>query len=91
MPRDYDFWVYIMTNKLDSVLYMGITNDLTRRVSEHQSGETPGFTADYRCHKLIFSEHYSDVQDAISREKATEGMVAQEESRADREYEPSLG
>jgi putative endonuclease len=47
MPREYDFWVYIMTNKLDSVLYIGMTNDLTRRVSEHQSGEIPGFTADY--------------------------------------------
>jgi predicted GIY-YIG superfamily endonuclease len=42
MPREDDFWVYIMTNKLDSVLYIGMTNDLTRRVSEHQSGEIPG-------------------------------------------------
>jgi putative endonuclease len=69
MPREYDFWVYIMTNKLDSVLYIGMTNDLTRRVSEHQSSEIPGFTADYRCHKLVFWEHYSYVDDAIAREK----------------------
>ena len=69
MPREYDFWVYIMTNKLDSVLYVGMTNDLTRRVSEHQSGEIPGFTADYRCHKLVYSEYYSDVGEAIAREK----------------------
>ena len=69
MPREYDFWVYIMTNKLDSVLYIGMTNDLTRRVSEHQSGEIPGFTADYRCHKLVYWEYYSDVREAIAREK----------------------
>src|ERR1041385_124562 len=69
MPREYDFWVYIMTNKLDSVLYIGMTNDLTRRVSEHQSGKIPGFTADYRCHKLVYCERYSNVDEAIEREK----------------------
>ena len=69
MPREYDFWVYIMTNKLDSVLYIGMTNDLTRRVSEHQSDEIPGFTADYRCHKVVYWEYYSDVVEAIAREK----------------------
>jgi putative endonuclease len=46
-----------------------MTNDLTRRVSEHQSGEIPGFTTDYRCHKLVYREYYSDVQEAIAREK----------------------
>ena len=73
MSRDYDFWVYIMTTKLDSGLYIGMANDLTRRVSEHQTGEIPGFTADYRCHKLVFWEHYSDVQEAIAREKQLKG------------------
>src|SRR5260370_4703190 len=56
MSRDYDFWVYIMTNQHDSVLYIGITNDLSRRLGEHQSGEIPGFTTDYRCHKLVYHE-----------------------------------
>ena len=73
MPREYDFWVYIMTNKLDSVLYIGMTNDLTRRVGEHQSGEVPGFTTDYRCHKLVYWEHYGHVYDAIAREKQLKG------------------
>ena len=57
-----------MTNQNDSVLYIGMTNDLARRMSEHRSGEFAGFTADYRCHKLIYYEHYSQVQDAIARE-----------------------
>ena len=69
MPRDYDFWVYIMTNRHDSVLYIGMTNDLSRRIGEHRSGEIPGFTADYQCHKLVYHEHYSEVEDAIAREK----------------------
>jgi putative endonuclease len=57
-----------MTNQHDSVLYIGMTNDLARRISEHRSGEFGGFTADYRCYKLIYYEHYSDVRDAIERE-----------------------
>ena len=69
MSRDYNFWVYIVTNVHDSVLYIGITNDLARRVSEHRSGEVPGFTSAYRCRKLIYYEHSTDVQDAIAREK----------------------
>src|SRR6266478_663758 len=68
MSRDYDFWVYIVTNQHDSVLYIGMTNDLARRISEHRSGEIAGFTADYRCHKLVYWEHYTNVHDAIARE-----------------------
>ena len=69
MSRDYDFWVYIVTNEHDSVLYVGMTNDLARRVSEHRDGEIPGFTADYRCTKLIYYEDCTNVLDAIAREK----------------------
>ena len=68
MVRDYNFWVYIITNRHDSVLYIGMTNDLVRRVSEHRSGEIHGFASAYRCRKLLYYEHYSDVQDAIGRE-----------------------
>ena len=39
MPRDYNFWVYIVTNENDSVLYIGMTNDLARRITEHRTGE----------------------------------------------------
>ena len=69
MARDYDFWVYIITNKHESVLYIGITNSLSRRLSEHRRGEIPGFTADDRCNRLIYYEHYQDVNQAIAREK----------------------
>jgi putative endonuclease len=69
MARYYDFGVYVMTNQHDSVLYIGMTNDLSRRIAEHRSGEVPGFTSDYRCHKLVYHEHYSEVEEAIAREK----------------------
>jgi putative endonuclease len=68
MPHDYDFWVYIVTNQNDSVIYIGMTNDLARRISEHRAGELPGFTAEYRCNKLIYYEYYSNVDEAIGRE-----------------------
>ena len=68
MRRDYDFWVYIITNKNKTVLYIGMTNDLARRVSEHRSGDVPGFASAYQCRRLIYHEHYTDVNDAIARE-----------------------
>jgi putative endonuclease len=45
-----------------------MTNSLERRVYEHRQGEIGGFTADYRCHKLVYWEHYTDVHTAIERE-----------------------
>ena len=69
MSRDYNFWVYIVTNEHDGVLYVRMTNDLARRISEHRDGEIRGFTADYRCRKLIYYEHCTNVLDAIAREK----------------------
>jgi putative endonuclease len=68
VARDYNFYVYI-TNEHESALYVGMTNDLARRITEHRAGEIPGFTADYRCSKLIYYEHCTDVRDAIAREK----------------------
>ena len=69
MARDYNFRVYILTNEVETVLYIGMTNDLARRISEHRAGEIPGFTADYRCSKLVYYEHCTHVYDAIAREK----------------------
>jgi len=69
MLRDYNFWVYIVTNEHARVLYAGMTNDLARRISEPRAGEIPGFAADYRCKKLVYYEHCTNVLDAIAREK----------------------
>ena len=68
MSRDYDFWIYIVTNRNHSVLYIGLTNSLSRRTWEHREGTGANFPAAYRCNKLIYYEYYSDVNEAIARE-----------------------
>jgi putative endonuclease len=68
MSRDYNFWVYMITNRNHSVLYIGVTNRLSRRTWEHQEAVKTGFASKYQCKKLIYYEHYRDVRDAIARE-----------------------
>ena len=64
-----EYVVYIMSNVLDSVLYIGVTNNLRRRVFEHQQKIVPGFTEKYNCEKLVYYEQTTDVRAAIEREK----------------------
>lgn len=62
------YHVYIMTS-IAGTLYVGVTNDLRRRVQEHKCGSRPGFTKRYRVTKLVYAEEHADVRDAIAREK----------------------
>jgi putative endonuclease len=64
-----------MSNTKNTVLYVGMTNDLKRRVEEHKSNSIPGFTQKYCCHKLVYYETYSDVNQAIYREKQIKGWL----------------
>lgn len=63
-------FVYILTNKIHTVLYTGVTSDLPRRISEHKSNSIPGFSQRYKTHKLVYAEAFDSVEDAIQREKA---------------------
>ena len=63
------YYVYILANQFNSVLYTGVTNNLERRIHEHQSGLIEGFTQRYRVHKLVYYESCQDIKDAITREK----------------------
>ncbi|MCK4663129.1 MAG: GIY-YIG nuclease family protein [Bacteroidales bacterium] len=65
----HNYFVYIVTNKHKNVLYIGITNDLQRRVYEHENGLIPGFTKKYNCHHLLYYEHFKQIKQAIDREK----------------------
>ena len=63
------YYVYILSNQNDTVLYIGVTNNIERRIQEHKSGSIPGFTQKYNCIKLVYYETYSDINQAIEREK----------------------
>ncbi len=67
--RDHNYFVYIVTNKNKTVLYIGVTNDLQRRIYEHQNSLVPGFTQKYNCHYLVYYKHFQNIDDAISKEK----------------------
>jgi len=65
---DYEFWVYIMAS-ISGVLYIGLTNDIVKRVWEHKTDKFEGFTKKYQCHKLVCYESYQYIDGAIAREK----------------------
>ena len=68
------YYVYILTNKSNKVMYVGVTNDLQRRLYEHKMELVEGFTKRYHVHKLVYYEEYIDVNDAIRREKQIKGF-----------------
>jgi putative endonuclease len=63
------FYVYILASRPGGALYVGVTNDLVRRVFEHKSGAIAGFTKRYNIGRLVYFEIYSNSRDAIQREK----------------------
>ena len=67
------YYVYILANRIGGTLYIGVTNDLVRRVYEHREGLVEGHTKRYRIHQLVHFETFSDVRDAIQREKNIKG------------------
>ena len=69
MKKDRQYYVYILTNKSNKVIYIGVTNDLERRMFEHKNKLVEGFTKRYNLMKLVFYEVTEDVESAISREK----------------------
>lgn len=63
------YFVYILSNKNRSVFYVGVTNDISRRVGEHKADEVSSFTKRYNCYELLYYEEYSSNAEAIGREK----------------------
>ena len=63
----------MMSSSNNSALYIGVTDDLERRVAEHKSGGGSAFTSKYHCHKLVYYETFSDIEQAIAREKQLKG------------------
>lgn len=69
------YYVYIATNSRNTVLYTGVTNDLTRRISEHKQKLIPGFTTKYNVIKLVYYEVFSSPEEAIAAEKKIKGWT----------------
>ena len=66
---NYQYYLYIITNKKGGVLYIGVSNDLERRIFEHKNKLVEGFSSKYNLDKLVYFEVYQYVSDAIKREK----------------------
>ncbi|RPH99819.1 MAG: GIY-YIG nuclease family protein [Calditrichaeota bacterium] len=67
--REFNFYVYILTNWNDQIMYVGMTNNLERRMYEHKNKLVNGFTKRYNMNKLVYYEHTTNVYEAIAREK----------------------
>lgn len=68
------YYIYILTNQHNTVLYTGVTNNLVRRLYEHKNGINKGFTYKYNVHKLVYYEVTDNAEDAILREKAVKKL-----------------
>jgi putative endonuclease len=64
------YYIYILASKKNGTLYIGVTNDLVRRISEHKNGINEGFTKKYNVKNLVYYETIDNINEAIKREKA---------------------
>ena len=69
------YYVYILTNWNNRVMYIGVTNDLQRRLYEHKNNLIDGFTKRYNVHKLVYYEETTDIRSALEREKQLKGWL----------------
>lgn len=69
------YYVYIVTNHTNTVLYTGVTNNLIRRIYEHKNKLVPGFTSKYNVNKLIYYDSTNEIMSAIEREKQIKGWT----------------
>ena len=75
------YYTYVLTNKGRSVLYVGVTNDLERRIYEHKNHLIPGFTDRYNVDRLVYFETTSDIKVAIEREKEIKGWTRKKKEK----------
>jgi predicted GIY-YIG superfamily endonuclease len=84
------YWVYILANKPGGTLYIGVTNNLVRRVYEHRESLADGFTKRYGIKTLVYFESLETIAAALQREKEYQTLVARVENRSDRCEQPRL-
>ena len=87
------YYIYVLTNKHKTVLYIGVTNDLARRLVDHNDNIIGGrktFAAKYKCKHLIYYEEYDWIQEAIAREKEIKGWVRTKKLKLIKSVNPNL-
>ena len=77
----YNYYVYILTNNSNRVMYIGVTNNLKRRVFQHKSKMVEGFTKRYNIDKLVYFEYFSNINSAIKREKVLKGWKRERKNK----------
>ena len=90
MRPNQKHYVYMMTNRHKNVLYVGVTNNLKRRVYEHENGFDHGFTKNYNCHYLLYFEAYRSINRAIKREKEIKGWRREKKDKLITSINPHL-
>ena len=83
-------YVYMMTNKANTVLYVGVTSNLVKRVYEHKNKLASGFTSKYNIDKLVYYEVFEDINEAIAREKQIKGGSRKKKLDLIKNFNPSL-
>ena len=83
------YYTYILSNWNNKVLYIGVTNNLERRLYEHKNGLADGFTKRYNVHKLVYFDCTSDVHSAIGREKQLKGWTREKKAQLITEVNPT--
>ena len=87
---EYIYYVYIMQSASRRALYIGMTNNLRKRVWQHKNHIYEGFSDDYNCTRLVYRESFDDVANAIDREKKIEALASRKEGLVDRTQESAL-
>ena len=80
------YYVYMMTNWSNNVLYIGVTNNLLRRTLEHKSKTVQGFTQKYNLHKLVYFADYPNINQASDREKQLKGWKREKKNQLVNEF-----
>jgi len=89
MPKSKGGFVYILASKPNGTLYIGVTNDIVRRIREHRNGEGSDFVEEYDVTRLVHLEHFDDIEEAIRREKQLKDWKRNWKLDLIREYNPT--
>ena len=88
MKKRFTYHIYILTNKGNTVFYIGVTNNIVKRIFEHKTGFIEGFTQKYSVHDLLYYEIYEDPENAILREKQIKGWSRKKKENLIIEFNP---